>query len=180
MTTDPPIQPPFHVPPLPPVSSLSWFASISLLDGWGYGFSFFLFKFFFFFMTMQWCILTVACIEAVHAIAHPQLSVSLSLTLNHSTRILWKGGRENSAAASPLLAHPAESANLSFSLVITLIGPHVSVCHSAVTYCCSVWMLSQEGRELIPETMLWSRRGRCVVRRGNNFVWFHPTDRRFD
>lgn len=72
-------------------------------------------------------------LKAVHAISHPQLSVSPSLTLNHCTVLCEKG--EKKQCNLPLLAHAAESAILSFSLFITLIGPHVGVCHSAVTYC---------------------------------------------
>lgn len=72
----------------------------------------------------------MACIEAVHAISHPQLSVSVSLTLNHCTVLGEKGGENKNSATFPLLAHTAESAILSFSLFfITLIGPHDCVCH---------------------------------------------------
>lgn len=62
----------------------------------------------------------MACIEAAHAIFHPQLSVSLSLTLNHCA--LWGGQR-----ILPLLVHAAELANLSFTLFSLSLG-HMSVC----------------------------------------------------
>lgn len=45
-----------------------------------------------FFFQLQ-CILIVACIEAVCAISHPQLSGSLSLTLNHCTVLCEKWER---------------------------------------------------------------------------------------
>lgn len=80
------------------------------------------------FLWRLWCILTVACIEAAHALFHPQLSVSLSLTLNHCA--LWGG-----QCILPLLVHAAELANFLFSLFSLSLG-HMSVClalsHSSV------------------------------------------------
>lgn len=143
MTTDATIQPPSHISPLPPVSSLSWFASVSLLDGWGYGFSFsFLSSSC---LRLQWCTLTVACVEAVHAVSHPQLSVSLSLTLNHCTVLCEKGEREKCNLPSA-----GSRGAISNSLFFTFYHTHWATC-LCVSQCCHMLLqcpvLSQEGRE---------------------------------
>lgn len=68
----------------------------------------------------------MACIEAVHAISHPQLSVSLSLTLNHCTVLCEKGEKQKTPTVPPVQL---------FSLFhfLQLIGTRVGVRHSAVT-----------------------------------------------
>lgn len=125
-------------PLLPPISSLSWFASISLLDGWGYGFSFSSLSYLFFLncndVSLLWHVLKL-CMQSV-------ILSCLFLCPWHSITVLYfvkRGrGKKKTGTTFLLLAHKAESAILSFSLFITLIGPHVGVCHSAVTYCWSV------------------------------------------
>lgn len=76
----------------------------------------------------------MACIEAVHAISHPQLSVSLSLTLNHCT-VLCETGEET----FPLLAHTAETAKFSlFHFFSTLHLGHMSVCVAVLSHTVAV------------------------------------------
>lgn len=88
----------------------------------------------------------MACIGAVHAICHPQLSVSLSLTLNHCTVLCEKGKKEkNNAVTFLLLAHKAESAILSFSHFITLIWSHVSLSVLSNIVTLSYYVKSREG-----------------------------------
>lgn len=155
----------FPLSPLPPISSLSWFASISLLDGWGYGFSF---SFWSYFLWLQWCILTVACIEAVHAISHPQLSVSLSLTLNHCTVLCEKGKKivQPSCAGS----HSWISKFSRFHFLSLSLGD-MSVCVTVLSRIVAVLnAFTRRHRVNYRESvfvMLWTCRQHCVVWWGN-------------
>lgn len=98
----------------------------------------------------------MACIEAVHVICHPQLSVSLSLTLNHCAVLYFvkrgRGKKKKKHTAQPSFCWLTRLNQqiLSFSLIlITLIGPHVSVRHSTVVLL-QCRMLSREGRAVAP------------------------------
>lgn len=100
ITTDPSIHPSIiPLSPLRPVSSLSWFASVSLLDGWGYGFSFF---FFFLFMTTM----------GVSLLWH-ELKLRMQLLILSCLSYcpwLWITVLYFVKRGKPLLAHAAESA----------------------------------------------------------------------
>lgn len=121
ITTDPSIHPSIiPLSPLLPVSSLSWFASVSLLDGWGYGFSFF---FLVSIYDCNGCIFTVAWIEAAHATSHPQLSYCPWLC---KTVMYFVKKREN-IVQPPSAGSRGWISNFLFDF-LSLSSGHMSVC----------------------------------------------------
>lgn len=85
----------------------------------------------------------MACIEAVHAFSHPQLSSPLSLNFNHFYCTLWKKG---TMVKPPFCWLNRLNQQPSFSPFITLIGNHVDVSHllSHIT----ILLISQDAWEL--------------------------------
>lgn len=136
MTTDPAIQPPFHIPTLP--STPCFFSLLvcqCLAPGW-LAVWLPLFLFWSYFLWLHWCILAVARIEALHAVSHPQLSVSLSLTLNHCTVLCEKRGG-NSATFLCWITRLNQQFCL-FHFLSPSLG-HMSVCVTVLSHIVAVF-----------------------------------------
>lgn len=140
-------------PLLPPISSLSWFASISLLDGWGYGFSFSSLSYFFFLncndVSLLWHVLKL-CMQSV-ILSCLFLCPWLSITVLYFV----KRGRGKKKKRHNLPSAGSQGW-ISNSLFFTFYHTHWATCR-CVSQCCHILlkcrMLSQEGGEVTSQSL---------------------------